>query len=35
MNRLMLDYNVLYIVLVVAGLVFFAAIFLSTASAKS
>jgi cytochrome c oxidase subunit 2 len=30
MNRLMLDYNVLYIVLVVAGLVFFGAIFLST-----
>lgn len=34
MNRLMLDYNVLYIVLVVAGLVFFAAIFLSTRPAQ-
>jgi cytochrome c oxidase subunit II len=34
MNRLMLDYNVLYIVLVVAGLVFFGAIFLSTRPAQ-
>jgi len=30
MNRLMLDYNVLYIVLVALGLVFFGAVFLST-----
>jgi cytochrome c oxidase subunit 2 len=34
MNRLMLDYNVLYTLLVVAGLVFFAAIFLSTRPAQ-
>jgi len=34
MNRLMLDYNVLYIVLFVAGLVFFGAIFLSTRPAQ-
>ena len=34
MNRLMLDYDVLYIVLVVAGLVFFGAIFLSTRPAQ-
>ena len=34
MNRLMLDYNVLYIVLVAAGLVFFGAVFLSTRPAQ-
>jgi cytochrome c oxidase subunit II len=34
MNRLMLDYNVVYILLVAAGLIFFAAIFLSTRPAQ-
>jgi cytochrome c oxidase subunit 2 len=34
MNRLMLDYNVLYIVLVAAGLAFFGAVFLSTRPAQ-
>jgi cytochrome c oxidase subunit 2 len=34
MNRLMLDYNVLYVVLVAAGLVFFGAVFLSTRPAQ-
>ena len=34
MNRLMLDYNVLYIVLVALGLVFFGAVFLSTRPAQ-
>ena len=34
MNRLMLDYNVLYIVLVAVGLVFFGAVFLSTRPAQ-
>lgn len=34
MNRLMLDYNVLYIVLVAAGLMFFGWIFLSTRPAQ-
>jgi len=34
MNRLMLDYNVVYVVLVAAGLAFFGAVFLSTRPAQ-